>query len=115
MPTIDSTSATIANPPTRYDSERGRSTARATRSSIVATLENGSDGSRSRTVCLTAGSTARGSALVRTRRYRDGVGMLDPRPAIAVYTVPASGLSSPAYLTSLTTPTTVVHGHVEQP
>ena len=42
------------------------------------------------------------------------IGTGSPRPS-GLYTVPSSGLSRPAYFTSLTTPTTVVQGHCVQP
>src|SRR5437879_9151298 len=110
MPMIDSSSATAASADTRIDSDRGRASDRSTSASKVATDENGRFGSRLRTTCRSAGTTGDGFALVRAITNRAWL-VGDS----AWYTVPSSGLSSPRYFTSLTTPTTVVRGQVLQP
>ena len=111
MPTIDRTSATTAKPPTSSDSDRGRSSDCATSSSIVARSVKRQRSGRARE--RPAARRAAPSADSTLGPQHDDSGRV--HPAIGVYTVPSSGLSRPAYFTSLTTPTTVVHGQFVQP
>src|SRR5690242_177982 len=110
MPTIDKSSATAAKLPTISAIERGTCRERLTSASIVAGLVSATLESSCRSTVRIAPSVAAGSSWVRTTRYRDG---LDP--FMAQYMVPASGASSPAYLTLLTTPITRNHGQLAHP